>query len=344
MTKILFVAPNRDQNRATYNLLCEKAPDETVVWCEGVFNDLYKFLPKNKIYYRQIEPKPKGGHNVVSYGANEFDIALIDMSPEEKWEGVLAYPGAISPDELTEVLTWTSTVCLGTSREEKYLSDLTGKGAILACVHEKLATDLPVMLIEATRIIRISRQSWVPGLPALTLRQPWAMSVFTCGKDMENRNWMTMLKGTIAVHVAEEQPEGSFEAGVAFIKEVLKKQGKRIKVPEYDRSMRGKIIGLVDIGNLTLESDSPWFEGTIGWELSNARLLPKPVRVTSAKRRFWMLDGAEVAAIEKQLPPAPTPTGIKAANKKSSKPSAATKPRGKSRRTSTTKRRATAIL
>jgi hypothetical protein len=330
--KILFIAPDYDEHRASYEALKAAAPEHQVIWCEGVFHDLYKNLPE-KIYFRQIEPEVKGGHNIVSFAPNEFQIALIDMSHDEKWEGVLNYAGAARPDEIIEVLTWVGTICLGTSREGKYLNDLTGKGAVLACAQEQLPKKIKGMLVEAVRMALACQTRYtLEGLRAITLRQPWAMSVFTCGKDIENRQWMTQVRGTVAIHVAEEQPEGSFEQGAAFINEVLRRTHKRGKSPAFDRTQCGKIIGLVDFGDNVSESASPWFEGPLGLSLTNARLLPKPVPCTVSKRRFWVLDKPTRAAIYAQLPPLSEPDSKAPAKRKSPAPT---------KRPTSTKRRAT---
>lgn len=39
-------------------------------------------------------------------------------------------------------------------------------------------------------------------MKALTIRQPWAWAIFTQGKDIENRDWTTRLRGRVAIDAA----------------------------------------------------------------------------------------------------------------------------------------------
>src|SRR5262249_13668796 len=121
------------------------------------------------------------------------------------------------------------------------------------------------------------------------------------GREMENRLWPAFVRGTVAIHVAKEQAKGSFEAGARFVRRVLRQTGQtRVRVPAYDSLPRGAIIGLVDIIDCVTESDSPWFEGPIGFKLANPRILHQPIPV-NGKPRFWLVPASVQSRIRRQL-------------------------------------------
>jgi len=137
--------------------------------------------------------------------------------------------------------------------------------------------------------VRENRHDPKAGLKGLTLRQPWAWTVFNVGKDMENRQWPARVRGTIAIHAADEQPEGVYQRSKAYIRKVLQSRGHfGVRIPAEDKLPMGAIIGLVDIVDCVTESNSPWWEGPVGFKFANPRRLSKPIPC-QGKRRFFTL-------------------------------------------------------
>jgi len=56
-------------------------------------------------------------------------------------------------------------------------------------------------------------------MKALTIRQPWAWAIFHAGKDIENRDWPTRLRGRIAIHAAKGMTRDEYESALFFIQE-----------------------------------------------------------------------------------------------------------------------------
>jgi hypothetical protein len=109
---------------------------------------------------------------------------------------------------------------------------------------------------------------WTPslaGLPALSVRQPWAWLIVNGVKDIENRSFRTHRRGPLLIHAAS-----SLDGFADNIECVERKHG--ISVPsELDR---GGIVGVVDVSDCVESHKSKWFEkGGFGWVLSNPRRL-----------------------------------------------------------------------
>ncbi len=121
-------------------------------------------------------------------------------------------------------------------------------------------------------------------LLALTLWQPMAWAIFDTRfpKDVENRDWPTKLRGTIAIHAAKNEPKNDFYAYKAFIKDTF----PEIEFPSsYDR---GAILGLVDIVDCMTSHSSRWFVGTYGFVLANPRKLESPIPCRGYQT-FWQV-------------------------------------------------------
>lgn len=299
---------HRPENIEIYNALKGQVKDLT--WCSGTSCDLdSENLSRGLMYLDRVE---LGGAHELSaraarFSPHTFDIAIIDQSLDLTQDQSPAIGGGIAnrsldsqgcnrPSELAQTLTNCGVVCIGTSRNGSCLEELTQfGGAVLSCPLEELMTRLPSLLPEAERLVKDNRPGG--GLKALTLRQPFAWSIFHAGKDVENRIWPTRIRDTIAIHAVEQQPTGTYERSKEFIRSVLKKLGVRnARIPSYERLDKGAIIGLVDIVDCVVESSSKWFEGPIGFVLANPRPLPCPIPCES-KRRFFTVS----PEVEKQI-------------------------------------------
>jgi hypothetical protein len=118
-------------------------------------------------------------------------------------------------------------------------------------------------------------------MKALTIRQPWAWAIFHAGKDIENRDWPTRLRGRIAIHAAKEMTR-DYEGALFFMQEATGK----FQCPSFEELIRGAIIGTVEITGCVSESSSPWFMGDYGFALRGAIALPEPIECRGALG-FW---------------------------------------------------------
>ena len=124
-------------------------------------------------------------------------------------------------------------------------------------------------------------------MKALSIRQPWAWAILHAGKDIENRDWPTRLRGRIAIHAAKgmtrEEYEGFWELHSNIVQAGF---GPSVAVPEFALLPRGAIVGTVEIVDCVSRSGSPWFFGDYGFLLRNPIALPEPIECKGALG-FW---------------------------------------------------------
>ena len=99
----------------------------------------------------------------------------------------------------------------------------------------------------------------------LTIRQPWASLIALGHKDIENRTWSTRYRGPLLIHAASAP---SVNAREAF--RLAESLG--VYLPAHELPL-GRIVGVVRLDGCVSRSESPWFEGPVGWQLSGARAL-----------------------------------------------------------------------
>jgi hypothetical protein len=118
------------------------------------------------------------------------------------------------------------------------------------------------------------KQETVSGLaapacsPVLSIRQPWAWLICHAGKDIENRKWPTKVRGRFLIHAGKGMTRGEYE-DAAYCAE-----SNGAKIPPFEMLDRGGIVGEAEIVDCVWDSDSPWFFGTYGFVLANAKPLP----------------------------------------------------------------------
>jgi hypothetical protein len=99
---------------------------------------------------------------------------------------------------------------------------------------------------------------------ALSVRQPYAWLLVHGIKDIENRTWATRYRGPLLIHASLYQPSED------EIRSIEREFG--MLLPHvYDR---GGIVGQVTLVECARASDSRWFEGPVGWRITNASALP----------------------------------------------------------------------
>jgi len=306
---VLLIAPRRDRFRDTYRAIKAKVGRDSLTWFSGVFHNLGKHLADGKVFLHQVDTRRWTDDDIKEISIGDFDIAIVDQSLDPAEPTMLDFNGAARGSQIVEALTRAGVVCIGISRDGACNDVLADAGCVMTLAHDQVATRLTSMLYEARRMVR-DNTAKADDLLALTLRQPWAASVFIGGKDIENRTWPARVRGTIAIHVAKDQPRGSYDAGARFIRQALKKTGlSRVVIPDQDKLPKDAIIGLVDIVDCVTDSKSAWWEGPLGFKLANPRLLPTPIPV-SGKRRFWRVPKAVVTKIRRQLMEAGLPVTL----------------------------------
>lgn len=102
-------------------------------------------------------------------------------------------------------------------------------------------------------------------MKTISIKQPWAWLIIHGGKDIENRDWYTRIRGRVAIHAGKYRPSDSELRNI--------EKAFRVSIPR-DRLQFGGIIGTVEIVNCVTDHPSRWFFGTFGFVLAR----PRPVR------------------------------------------------------------------
>lgn len=137
---------------------------------------------------------------------------------------------------------------------------------------------------------------------ALTLKHPWPWAICRLGKDIENRTWRPpdrMVREYFAIHggVSPDGGKGRFEVTQAL--HSLQNRGlARHSLIAGDVILPG-LVAVVRLVGVVTESDSPWFEGPVGWQLDELFVLPGPIACKGAQG-LWAIPEDHVAEIRRQ--------------------------------------------
>jgi hypothetical protein len=99
----------------------------------------------------------------------------------------------------------------------------------------------------------------------LSIRQPWAWLIVQGLKDVENRTWATPYRGPLLIHASQRLDMDAAETRRYF-------RGTGIKLPASFET--GGIVGYTELVDCVTAHPSGWFQGPVGWVLTNARPLP----------------------------------------------------------------------
>lgn len=100
-------------------------------------------------------------------------------------------------------------------------------------------------------------------MKTLSIQQPWAWAILFAGKDIENRDWYTSVRGPILIH-----------AGKRYDKEGHEWMEDRFGLVIPEALPLGGIVGSVSIIDCVTKSLSKWFFGKFGFALSDPKALP----------------------------------------------------------------------
>ena len=99
-------------------------------------------------------------------------------------------------------------------------------------------------------------------MKALSILQPWAYAIVALGKDIENRDWRTSIRGRFLIHAGK----GFDNEGYRFITNDL-----GLTLPHRDAIARGGIVGWAVLRDVVQASTSKWFFGPYGFVLQGVK-------------------------------------------------------------------------
>jgi len=123
-------------------------------------------------------------------------------------------------------------------------------------------------------------------MKALSIRQPWAWLIVNGYKNIENRTWLTKVRGEILVHAGLKIDKDGYE----WVSENFPHIKMPALYPGCDITAKhqfevGGIVGLMNIIACVTDSPSPWFFGPVGFEIAGAQ--PLPFRPYKGKLGFF---------------------------------------------------------
>lgn len=135
-------------------------------------------------------------------------------------------------------------------------------------------------------------------LLALTIKQPWAQLIMRAGKDIENRDWSTRIRGRVAIHASARMTKSDLADACHFMHAWMPKFSERIFTAEAATYATGAILGTVEIVDCVTTSDSPWFCGRYGFVLRDPIVLPNPIPFKGALG-FWAVPESVAKSIKR---------------------------------------------
>lgn len=114
-------------------------------------------------------------------------------------------------------------------------------------------------------------------MKCLTVRQPWAWAILEAGKDIENRDWPTSVRGRVAIHAAKGMTRDEYEEFYFFIRYTQELLNAIHTLPAFEKLIRGSVIGTVEIVDCVRQSSSLWFQGDYGFVLRDPVLFKEPI-------------------------------------------------------------------
>jgi hypothetical protein len=109
---------------------------------------------------------------------------------------------------------------------------------------------------------------------ALSIRQPWAWLIMNAGKDIENRDWPTKVRGRVLVHASKGMTQDEWSGAWSSLPAaapVRRAMDANLTIHTVER---GGIVGSVEIVDCVTASSSRWFVGTYGFVLRDPQPLP----------------------------------------------------------------------
>jgi hypothetical protein len=134
----------------------------------------------------------------------------------------------------------------------------------------------------------------VNALPdlALSIRQPWAWAILHAGKDIENRQWPTRVRGRICIHASAGMTRAEYEDCLSTAHAISRTHPfpTGLTLPAFKDLPRGGIVVTAEITACVSDSESLWFFGRYGFVLRNVQPLPEFIPVKGALGFFRWRD------------------------------------------------------
>lgn len=115
--------------------------------------------------------------------------------------------------------------------------------------------------------------------PCLSIRQPWVWGIFFAGKEVENRDWATKVRGRVLVHASAGMTRDEWHRflDTAHTISYQRPFQSGLALPAFKNLPRGCLFGGVTITDCVEEHESPWFFGRYGFVLADPKPLPAPI-------------------------------------------------------------------
>jgi hypothetical protein len=123
-------------------------------------------------------------------------------------------------------------------------------------------------------------------MKALSIRAPWWWYILHAGKNIENRDWPTRVRGRVLIHASKWWNEREVAEDIASAEQMFKQSDRpdlfhlnqnAARSPILLRNFCGRLVGSVEIVDCVAQSDSPWFVGDYGFVLRNPIAFGGPV-------------------------------------------------------------------
>ena len=112
---------------------------------------------------------------------------------------------------------------------------------------------------------------------ALSIRSPWWWFILHGGKDIENRDWPTKVRGRVYIHASKWFVRSQVIDDWTFAHKHVSASGRAIWPGINNvKAHGGHIVGTVEVIDCVTESDSPWFFGKYGFVQRDPQFI-KPI-------------------------------------------------------------------
>jgi hypothetical protein len=113
---------------------------------------------------------------------------------------------------------------------------------------------------------------------ALSVRPPWWWAILHHGKDVENRDWPTGLRGRVLLHASKWWNREEIALDYIGYQKMAQRAGKSNPRPDWMRmkACGGYIVGSIEIVDCVTQSPSAWFQGKYGFMLRNPISFAEP--------------------------------------------------------------------
>jgi hypothetical protein len=117
-------------------------------------------------------------------------------------------------------------------------------------------------------------------LKALTLKHPWPYAVCRLGKDIENRTWHPGRKLPVdewfAIHGGVYPKGQAWDEAMSDLHS-LQVRGLALNALKLGETILPGVVAVCRFGGAVSSSASVWFNGPVGWVLTETVVLPEPV-------------------------------------------------------------------